>query len=315
MSAANLHKNDDSSESESSELESESSSESSESSSESSESSSESSEVNEGKDVNEGKTQVKASEVKASDINEEVLFQADIEYVKYFQNPQRAQTYVPPIINKETIMTHVKPITPMTKEDFNRELSATLSMINTIESNMAADNINTLVRCVFGHISILLKSEHAKDNASIYLLVKALFHRYIATYGHHDIICYYNEIYSDNQYADIADTDVFYPTLTEEWKTEMIRQYQDQQTQIEYRRNLRRKPPQFELNEIVGAKDKEGRWWLSKVLAIYSCGKHSVYYVEFAGWGDQFNEFIVDRYRIEKFKPKKHKYFQPAWKK
>jgi hypothetical protein len=62
--------------------------------------------------------------------------------------------------------------------------------------------------------------------------------------------------------------------------------------------------------EVVGAQDKEGRWWMSEVLEVFMYKGHCMYYVKFFGWGDQFNEFITAPYKIRRYNPLKHKYFR-----
>jgi len=68
----------------------------------------------------------------------------------------------------------------------------------------------------------------------------------------------------------------------------------------------------FKENTIVGAKDKNGRWWLSRILKSFTYNGHVIYYVEFMGWGSEFNEFIYEPYRIEPFNPRKHKLYRSA---
>lgn len=70
--------------------------------------------------------------------------------------------------------------------------------------------------------------------------------------------------------------------------------------------------PLFTKNEIVGAKDKEGRWWMSQILDIIQYDHHNIYYVSFLGWGDRFNEFITNTSRIKKYNPRRHKYYRPS---
>ena len=65
----------------------------------------------------------------------------------------------------------------------------------------------------------------------------------------------------------------------------------------------------FEVGSIVGAKDKENNWWLSRVLYVYTTPNISNYwyYIRFEGWGEDHDEWInSDRHRVQFFKPKKH---------
>ena len=91
-------------------------------------------------------------------------------------------------------------------------------------------------------------------------------------------------------------------------------QNQEKCQQIKLRCMSKSIPPKYEIDEIVGAKDKENKWWMSRILDHVTCHGHTVYYVEFLGWGDHFNEFISDLHRLEKFNPRKHRYYRPEWK-
>jgi hypothetical protein len=158
------------------------------------------------------------------------------------------------------------------------------------------------------HINFLLKYK-------LYaLLIKALFHQYITIHRCLDLVPLYDIIYNDKLYT-ANSKHVFTPVLTQEWMDTQIKAYQLECTHIEWRKKAKKQTPKYEVNEIVGAKDKEGKWWMSRVLSVFTCQEHTVYYVEFLGWGDKFNEFISDSYRIEYFKPKKHRYYRPAWRK
>ena len=147
------------------------------------------------------------------------------------------------------------------------------------------------------------------------LLIKALSHEYIVTYGLHDLIPLYDKLYNDGIYRDIKNNNTYAPVLPKEWIADKIKAYQNKCEHEELQKISKRKPYSFEIGEIVGVRDKENHWWMSRVLDTYSYGEHNVYYVEFLGWGEKFNEFITDvGYRIEPYKPKKHKYYRPSWK-
>lgn len=158
------------------------------------------------------------------------------------------------------------------------------------------------------------KIQFLVDNPLYALLIKAHAHEFIVIRGYHDLIPIYNIIFNDNLYEDINNTQLFAPVLSKEWVEEKIKQYQEECLHIEWKQNAKRKPPKYMKNEIVGAKDKEGKWWMSKILGIYAYQQCIAYYVEFLGWDEKFNEFITDSYRIERFNPKKHKYYRPSWK-
>ena len=70
--------------------------------------------------------------------------------------------------------------------------------------------------------------------------------------------------------------------------------------------------PKYAIGEIVGAKDKENNWWMAKILYSTQHLAHVIYYVEFLNWGEQFNEFITDCSRLQRFNAYKHKYYRTA---
>ncbi len=245
----------------------------------------------------------------------------------------------------KSIHSNLQSLSDEKKELF---MQITIPTEETIKQYLVPIESDQITRCaqdietfetVMGFISVIEKFDESPDSTLVHspqivfyfflylcqnrqmlltkptyaILVKALFHEYIVQKGFTNLITIYNRIFNDKLYADINNTAVFYPILTQEWIQDKIHDFQEKSKQIEYRKRAKRVPPKYEVAEIVGAKDKEGRWWMSKVLAVYDYQGHSAYYVEFLGWGDKFNEFIIDGFRIEKFNPKKHRYFRPAW--
>ena len=164
---------------------------------------------------------------------------------------------------------------------------------------------------IFSYNNIRFLSE----NKLYALLIKYSSHHFIVEKGWHDLVYYYNLIFNDKMYNDVGDSNIFEPVLPIEWINEKIKIYQDKHREIEIKKILKDKSYKYEKGEIIGAKDKEGRWWMSRIIEIFTYNHHSVYYVEFLGWGENFNEFIVDRFRIDRYNPIKHKYFRPNWKK
>ncbi len=225
-----------------------------------------------------------------------------------------------PIVTQtvETIGNFVKPIVTDYDDKTYLEqemLSNIYSIIHIMETVERKNPIyEMIVKTTFLQLKYLCRLVNFMNCTPAFLiLVKALFHRYIAILGHTDLIEIYDDIFTDGLYADKIKSYVFVPILTEEWRMEKIKEYQESVQQAYIRKNAKKAIPKYEINEIVGAKDKEGRWWLSKVLAVYEYNKHVVYYVEFVGWGEKFNEFISDGFRLQKYNPKKHRYFRPAW--
>lgn len=143
------------------------------------------------------------------------------------------------------------------------------------------------------------------NNPKYALFVKAKFHEYIKDYGYDFLILLYNRTFSDGSFTERP---AIIPYVPQEYIDKTIKYYKD--------RILDESKPiklcKFSKGEIVGARDKERRWWMSRILLIseYKPTQAYIYYVEFLGWGDAFNEAITDPARIERFNPFKHKYYR-----
>lgn len=92
---------------------------------------------------------------------------------------------------------------------------------------------------------------------------------------------------------------------------DMISKYDEQQAQYEKlaaERAEQRSAAKYRVGEVVGVKNKDGVWYLSRVLYVAEhCGL-CAYFIEYMGMGDAFNEVITDAKRIEKYNPHKHIY-------
>ena len=65
----------------------------------------------------------------------------------------------------------------------------------------------------------------------------------------------------------------------------------------------------FKEGEIVGAKDKENKWWLSRVLHVFQHkdSENYWYYIRFEGWSSLHDEWINSKtFRVRAFNSKKH---------
>lgn len=79
--------------------------------------------------------------------------------------------------------------------------------------------------------------------------------------------------------------------------------------QLNYERQIKKAAPKFKVGQIVGAKDKENKWWLSRILHVYDTPKKNSYwyYVRFEGWGKEHDEWIDgSSYRVRQFNSRKH---------
>lgn len=70
---------------------------------------------------------------------------------------------------------------------------------------------------------------------------------------------------------------------------------------------VEKKLNKFKIGQIIGARDKERKWWLSRILYIFEDPNYPYpwYYVSFEGWGDLYNEWISSPHRIKPFNPRR----------
>ena len=71
----------------------------------------------------------------------------------------------------------------------------------------------------------------------------------------------------------------------------------------------KKKHDAFKVGQIVGAKDKENKWWLSRIIHVFNDPERPGfwYYVRFEGWGSMNDEWIYsETYRVNWFNPRKH---------
>ncbi len=218
----------------------------------------------------------------------------------------------------DTIGNYVLPkaSTPEEIEKYEQEMLVNIySIIHMMESMKMSDPFyQIVVKTTFIQLKYLCRLvPFMRGNSLFLLLVKSLFHRYIAVLGHKELIEIYDDVFSDRIYSGDNEKYVFVPTISEEWCNEKIKEYQTAMKQMQIRKMAKRKPPKYEKGEIVGAQDRERKWWLSQILEVFEFNGNQVYYVRFAGWGDKFDEFIPDGFRLQKYNSKKHKYYRPAW--
>jgi hypothetical protein len=76
-----------------------------------------------------------------------------------------------------------------------------------------------------------------------------------------------------------------------------------------YSRQIKKNQTPFKVDEIVGAKDKENRWWVARVLHRHDApdSPDHWYYIRFENCGAMHDEWISSKtYRVRYFNPKKH---------
>ena len=219
------------------------------------------------------------------------------------------------IPNESNISAYVKKHVPQSIQERRFLARQAISHLNEFEHDdiqYDRSSIEIYLSCAISQIKNYIDAMENFD-AKFYLLTKAMFHRYIAELGYSHLIIYYNEIFNDNAYGDyLENKTMLLPVIMPEWQNEKIKEYQTKQLQIERRKQLKRPITIHKKGAYVGARDKEGKWWLSKILAVYHECEHIIYYVEFLNWGEQFNEFISDTNRIRKYNSKQHPLFKPV---
>jgi hypothetical protein len=123
------------------------------------------------------------------------------------------------------------------------------------------------------------------------------------------------EFFIDNNQCNVVST--LYDNLetsikiTDEERTKMnIIHDEVEEKNKKWLEQLRNKVS-YDAKELIGAKDKFGKWWAAYILDKFIVDKRTIYHVEFINWGVEFREFIEDSYtRMEKYKPYKHKLYQ-----
>jgi hypothetical protein len=143
------------------------------------------------------------------------------------------------------------------------------------------------------------------------MLLKIKFHEIITKFRKPEYVALYDEIFNDNLYNYIkVENDVIKTTewLTPEKKAQLISYYNEEVDKIN-KKNLVYKL-NYEEGEIIGAKNIYDQWWMSKILKIIKIEGKVIYYVEFLGWGKEFNEFIYCPLRMAKFNKFKHNYYR-----
>jgi hypothetical protein len=79
--------------------------------------------------------------------------------------------------------------------------------------------------------------------------------------------------------------------------------------QFRYSRQIKKKQAPFNVDDIVGAKDKENKWWLARILHRFDAPETEDYwyYIRFENHGPLHDEWICSKtYRVRYFNPKKH---------
>ena len=78
---------------------------------------------------------------------------------------------------------------------------------------------------------------------------------------------------------------------------------------MRYSYQSKKKHIPFKVGQIVGAKDKEQKWWLSRILHVHNSEDRPGYwyYIRFEGWGVNHDEWIYsETFRVKPYNSRKH---------
>jgi len=217
-----------------------------------------------------------------------------------------------PRYTPDTVSVVLKPSEPVIDRK-NMMITLVKQLMNDMDTIAGRENKKFIANILFNIITGFKDVLQYPNMGKFILAIKQKFHEFIVKERLHNLVHAYNKIFNDNlyDYIEMLPEKNF---ITQEEIDRLVKQYHSDMEDLENRRRALRLLPKYEKGEIVGAKDKEGRWWMSRVLKVFTHLEHNMYYVEFLGWGPKFNEFIVDSFRISQFNPRKHVYYRPAWK-
>ena len=214
---------------------------------------------------------------------------------------------------------------------FNYKEIINLNDIKIIDNNTIHNSIKKLIqsyykintiknKCNFfdGFINLLNEFKYIfytiENNTDILITIKnirTIFYDIIIKYKKHKYIYHYNNIFNDGIFNNIKITDIEIDT---QQKKNILKNYEDKEKEIEKLLNEKEKKEiennKFKKGEIIGAKDKEGNWWLSEILDIIIYDNINIYIIDFKGWSKIHREVITKKSRLQKFNPYKHKLFK-----
>ena len=140
-------------------------------------------------------------------------------------------------------------------------------------------------------------------------IIKGFFHKLIVDDRRYDIISVYNELFCDEVYKVIDKYNERY-VIPQDILNKALDDYNKKIASFIKKTHTLYKMKTFTEGQIIGAQDREGRWWLSQVITMVTYGQHRCYYVRFCGWDECFNEWIADPYRLQWYNYKRHKLYR-----
>ena len=258
-------------------------------------------------------TQEETEEVKEeTEEVKEVKEETEIREAKEETN-LRNRSPQPPRIDVNNINLYLKPFDNYNNSSECAIILSALDLFKILDYRVPKEDLKKAVY----HVMITTKGmKFIHENPQFAVVVKAKFHEFIIKDQMINLIPIYNTIFNDNLYDNINIKNVnFELFLSDEEYKKIEKKYNEDIKKMKVVSKYNTPKYTYEIGEIVGAKDKQGNWWLSRIIQSFLYDSHIIYYVEFVGWGKEFNEFISDRFRLEKFNPRKHKYFRPSFRK
>lgn len=115
-----------------------------------------------------------------------------------------------------------------------------------------------------------------------------------------------NNHLQDNIHFRFVDEDIQkYPSMSTEDRIILEKKI----INIRFAYQSKKKHEAFKVGQIVGAKDKEMKWWLARILHVHNDEERAGfwYYIRFEGWGSIHDEWIYsETFRVKWYNPRKH---------
>jgi len=167
------------------------------------------------------------------------------------------------------------------------------------------------IRLLYCYFNLLIGYKDVLYYPEMHDFVVAIYHKFnelIIEHKLYQFISIYNRLFNDHKYDDLQ-IESNTSELTPEECNKFLAEYNLELQKNQYKMQIE-KMRRYEDNELVGAKDKSGNWWAARILKVFEYNNQYIYYVEFMGWGPEFNEFIANPYRLARYNPYKHPYYK-----
>jgi hypothetical protein len=161
------------------------------------------------------------------------------------------------------------------------------------------------------YLDVLNSNTYESNNFVIE--IKKKFDEFIIKENITELIPLYNQIFNDKLYDNIHCIGVEDITLpTDDDIKIIVNKYNNDVTARIKRQEQPQPQPPYEEGEIIGARDNKGKWWMARLLKVFTHIYHDIYYVEFLIRGHKYNDAIIDPYRLARYDPQNHPYERSA---